>query len=223
MFKLSCPKCGSSRIHRGYSQAPLYKRAFGWQNLLCNGCNLLFTSFAWPGTIQSQSRRKRKAREDSARQQETQSVLREATESVTPAGLRQALRREAAELPPFALSAVAQVDVAAHTPRMVRPEVAAGDSGELPEPIISRQPEPSVKLPVKAATRAKRAARPTDEVAQTPSEAPAEPHKWDYARFAIYYAKLYLKVKTGARKTSHSMEVKFRWRNWWHRQRMQKQ
>ena len=223
MFELSCPKCGSSRIHRGYSQAPLYKRVFGWQNLLCNGCNLLFTAFAWPGTIQSQSRRKRKAHEDSTRQQETQSVLRGAAESVTPAGLRQALRREAAEVPPFVLSAVSPSDVAAHAPRIVRPEVAAGDSGKLPEPIISRQPETSVKLPVKAETRAKRATRSSGEAAETSAEVSTEPHNWDYARFAIYYAKLYLKVKTGARQTSHSMEVKFRWRNWWHRQRMQKQ
>jgi len=46
-----CPKCGSSRVKRGYVDTPMLLRAIGVYNLLCDNCNLLFRGFAVPGTV----------------------------------------------------------------------------------------------------------------------------------------------------------------------------
>lgn len=51
-----CPKCGSSRLRRGYVDTPLPLRLVGYREILCNGCNLRFNSFALPGTIPANTR-----------------------------------------------------------------------------------------------------------------------------------------------------------------------
>jgi hypothetical protein len=55
-----CPKCGSSRIRRGYKRTPLPMRLIGIYHLLCDHCNLLFTGFVLPGTLRSHRRKKHK-------------------------------------------------------------------------------------------------------------------------------------------------------------------
>ena len=55
-----CPKCGSSRIRRGYKRTPLPMRLIGIYHLLCDHCNLLFTGFVLPGTLKSHRRKKQK-------------------------------------------------------------------------------------------------------------------------------------------------------------------
>jgi hypothetical protein len=57
MISQKCPKCGSSRIRRGYKPTPVALRLVGIHHLLCNHCNLLFTGFAVPGTIGKSGRR----------------------------------------------------------------------------------------------------------------------------------------------------------------------
>ena len=54
-----CPKCGSSRIRRGYSPDALALRLVGFRELLCDACNLRFRGFIWPGTLPRSSRRKK--------------------------------------------------------------------------------------------------------------------------------------------------------------------
>src|SRR3989442_6296753 len=54
-----CPKCGSSRIRRGYSPDPLVLRLAGFRELLCDACNLRFGGFVLPGTLPRSSRRKK--------------------------------------------------------------------------------------------------------------------------------------------------------------------
>lgn len=60
MISQKCPKCRSSRIRKGYKPTPLILRLVGIHYLLCNHCNLLFTGFAVPGTINRPSHRGRK-------------------------------------------------------------------------------------------------------------------------------------------------------------------
>ena len=60
MMKPRCPKCRSSRIRRGYKPTPLVLRMFGIYNLLCDHCNLLFTGFAFPGTVPKPGSRRKK-------------------------------------------------------------------------------------------------------------------------------------------------------------------
>ncbi len=55
-----CPKCGSSRIRRGYAPDPLIVRIFGFRELLCDGCNLRFRGFVIPGTLPRSGRHKKK-------------------------------------------------------------------------------------------------------------------------------------------------------------------
>ena len=57
MISQKCPKCRSSRIRKGYKPTPLIMRLVGIQHLLCNLCNLLFTGFAVPGTVDRPARR----------------------------------------------------------------------------------------------------------------------------------------------------------------------
>jgi len=60
MISQRCPKCRSSRIRKGYKPTPLILRAVGIHYLLCNHCNLLFTGFAVPGTVNRPRKRGRK-------------------------------------------------------------------------------------------------------------------------------------------------------------------
>ncbi len=57
-----CPRCGSSRIRRGYRRTPWWNAIFGRYNLLCNSCNWEFVGLAIPGTVSDQHSRKRKKR-----------------------------------------------------------------------------------------------------------------------------------------------------------------
>jgi hypothetical protein len=60
MIGQRCPKCGSSRVRRGYKDTPLVLRLIGIYSLLCDNCNLLFKGFALPGTVPARSRHRRK-------------------------------------------------------------------------------------------------------------------------------------------------------------------
>jgi hypothetical protein len=53
-----CPRCGSSRIRRGYRPTPWWSAVVGRYNLLCNSCNWEFVGFAIPGTVSSGSRKR---------------------------------------------------------------------------------------------------------------------------------------------------------------------
>src|SRR6185295_13730979 len=55
-----CPKCGSSRVRRGYAHDPLLIRMLGFRELLCDSCNLRFRGFVLPGTLPRSNRHKRK-------------------------------------------------------------------------------------------------------------------------------------------------------------------
>ena len=67
---LRCPKCRSSRVRQGYSKPHLLLRLIGYNDLLCDGCNLNYRAFTIPGTVPESSRsRKRRHR------QETNNVL----------------------------------------------------------------------------------------------------------------------------------------------------
>lgn len=59
MISPKCPKCGSSRVRRGYKRTPLVMRLFGIYHLLCDHCNLLFTGFVVPGTLQRRKKHRR--------------------------------------------------------------------------------------------------------------------------------------------------------------------
>ncbi len=58
MIGLRCPKCGSSRVRRGYETPPLVLRLIGLHGLLCDGCNLSYRGFAVPGTVPEHTSRK---------------------------------------------------------------------------------------------------------------------------------------------------------------------
>ena len=68
MIAQKCPKCGSSRVRRGYTDTPLLLRMIGVYALLCDNCNLLFKGFAVPGIVpQRGSGRSRRRREGGRR------------------------------------------------------------------------------------------------------------------------------------------------------------
>ncbi|MGH9902426.1 MAG: hypothetical protein ACRD68_11525 [Pyrinomonadaceae bacterium] len=67
MIGRRCPKCGSSRVRRGYKDTMLLLRMVGVYNLLCDNCNLLFTGFAIPGTVPARGSHRRKRRADAER------------------------------------------------------------------------------------------------------------------------------------------------------------
>ena len=270
MFELQCPKCRSTRIHHGYEPAPFYKRALGFQNLLCNGCNLLFTAFAWPGAIKQQSRRKRRPAKNfadaHAEVQETLVQARtqaETTKGQTAPHLVSSLSEKAMdfdaihlpgkETPPAKTTApdlVALPDPAiyleiAETVRKPRPQKvkspkikarrtkapagAASEAGfiagapvtsQLNKPAHSVAPETTPTAVAPARTGAAKTARHKRKESKRPAAVSERSASiFDYARFGIYYSGLYVKNKFGARQSSHPMEVKFRWRNWWHRER----
>ncbi len=60
MISQRCPKCRSSRIRKGYKPTPLILRVVGIHYLLCNHCNLLFTGFAVPGTVNRSGKKSHK-------------------------------------------------------------------------------------------------------------------------------------------------------------------
>ncbi len=61
MISQRCPKCGSSRIRRGYRPTPLWRKIFFQYNLLCDGCNWEFKGFAVPGTVSHKPTRRPKS------------------------------------------------------------------------------------------------------------------------------------------------------------------
>ncbi len=60
MIAQRCPKCRSTRVHRGYTDTSLLLRLVGVYRLLCDNCNLLFTGWAVPGTVPARGSRRRK-------------------------------------------------------------------------------------------------------------------------------------------------------------------
>src|SRR6185295_15711485 len=56
-----CPKCGSSRVRRGYAHDPLLIRMLGFRELLCDSCNLRFRGFVIPGTLPRSGHHRKKA------------------------------------------------------------------------------------------------------------------------------------------------------------------
>ena len=67
MIAQRCPKCGSTRLRRGYTDTPLLLRAIGVYNLLCENCNLLFRGFALPGTVPGRGSRRRRRKAQAGR------------------------------------------------------------------------------------------------------------------------------------------------------------
>lgn len=63
MISQRCPRCGSSRIRRGYRPTPIWSKVLFCFNLLCDGCNWEFKGFAVPGTVSSKPNRRKKKRE----------------------------------------------------------------------------------------------------------------------------------------------------------------
>ena len=64
MISQRCPKCGSSRIRRGYRPTPLLLKILFLYNLLCDGCNWEFRGFAVPGTTSWKPTKKQKSNEE---------------------------------------------------------------------------------------------------------------------------------------------------------------
>lgn len=58
LMGLHCPKCGSSRVRRGYEKPALLLRLVGIHGLLCDSCNLSYRGFAIPGTVPEHASRK---------------------------------------------------------------------------------------------------------------------------------------------------------------------
>jgi|GEM_PF-1375959 len=62
---LHCPKCRSSRVRQGYSKSHFLLRLIGYNDLLCDGCNLNYRAFTIPGTVPESTRsRKRHHRQE---------------------------------------------------------------------------------------------------------------------------------------------------------------
>ena len=149
---------------------------------MCNGCNLLFTAFAWPGAIKQQSRRKRKTNERVA---ESVNAKQPAKETIAPAVK---VETAAIDEPGAAASVVEESVIAAAAPS-------------------ARE---TAKPPHRSRKHAKTSAK---------SMAQRKANATDYARFGFYYSGLYVKNVLGIHKASHPLEVKYRWRNWWHLER----
>jgi hypothetical protein len=215
MLQLKCPKCGSTRIHYGYNQSPIYKRVFGIQNLLCNGCNLLFTAFALPGAIKQHSRRKRRHSnhlvENSEQRAKTRTALdlayiERAIDALgTDVARKQPVTAAQGLAPPVlpAMSEPRQTSVETPLKQMI--STVAGETREASASGSATEAHPRHKR--------RRSKTPAQEAA------PRSANVADYARFGVFYTGLLVKHKLGIRKTSHSLEMKFRWRNWWHWQR----
>lgn len=76
MIIQSCPRCGSSRIRRGYRPTPWWWAIFGHYNLLCNSCNWEFVGLALPGTV-PEHLRKRKKQTDERNQIQSLATVKE--------------------------------------------------------------------------------------------------------------------------------------------------
>lgn len=61
-----CPKCGSSRIRRGYGHERFPLRLICVRRLLCDHCNLQFRSFVLPGTLPRSRHNKKKSSNQAA-------------------------------------------------------------------------------------------------------------------------------------------------------------
>lgn len=59
-----CPKCGSSRVRRGYVQENLLFQIIGYRELLCNNCNLRFNRIVLPGTMPKSGQRDKRGRNE---------------------------------------------------------------------------------------------------------------------------------------------------------------
>lgn len=68
MISQRCPRCGSSRIRRGYRPTPIWTKIVFRYNLLCDGCNWEFKGFAVPGTVSSKPNRRKKKPETAIEQ-----------------------------------------------------------------------------------------------------------------------------------------------------------
>lgn len=219
MIEVRCPKCGSTRIHRGYTDAPFYKRLFGWQNLLCNNCNLLFTAFAWPGAVQRQSRRKRKQHtplmETSRHRSRTQTALELAQDRTVAE-----VSREAEAVLDDTFDRIIVSPEAAPSPEpandieaSISPAPTVSEARRLPS-VQPSEAWPELAQVAPGDTRRKRRRHKAPASASQRAAGTV-----DYVRFGLYYAGVYLKDKFGLRKTQQSLDVKFRWRNWWRWQR----
>jgi hypothetical protein len=51
MFVQGCPRCRSKRVQLGFNDPPLILRMLGFNEILCNNCNLEFKGFALPGAV----------------------------------------------------------------------------------------------------------------------------------------------------------------------------
>lgn len=67
MATQNCPRCGSSRVRRGYRPTPIWSKILFRYNLLCDACNWEFRGFAIPGTvsIKPPTKKRKKTRESS--------------------------------------------------------------------------------------------------------------------------------------------------------------
>ena len=62
-----CPRCGSTRVRRGYGRERFGLRLIGVRELLCNHCNLSFTRFVLPGMMPKSSHHSKKRRNHEAK------------------------------------------------------------------------------------------------------------------------------------------------------------
>jgi ribosomal protein L37AE/L43A len=74
MISQNCPKCGSSRVRRGYRPTPFWSKILFRYNLLCDTCNWEFTGFAVPGTVSYKPARKSKKQISSSGLEENEKV-----------------------------------------------------------------------------------------------------------------------------------------------------
>jgi ribosomal protein L37AE/L43A len=70
MISQKCPRCKSDRIRLGYRPTPIWARAIGRYNLLCNNCNWEFAGFAVPGTTNMVKKKRAAKNSDAADQEE---------------------------------------------------------------------------------------------------------------------------------------------------------
>ena len=83
-----CPKCGSTRIRRGYVHDTLLVRMIGFRELLCDSCNLRFRGFVLPGTLPRSGRHKKKTEPV-----KTAAAARQSQENPAPAKPRSPSKR----------------------------------------------------------------------------------------------------------------------------------
>src|SRR6266508_1064211 len=67
----TCPRCGSTRVRRGYGRERFGLRLIRVRELLCNHCNLSFTRFVLPGMMPKSSHRSKKRNEPEVKETST--------------------------------------------------------------------------------------------------------------------------------------------------------